>query len=249
MCKAAFFPCILIFIGVLVIYFVLVSRVQQKWMSFHTHMRSPFFRPFLHIGHHRAVSRAPCAVRWPLFFVVVQSLSSLWPRGLQHARLPSLSFAISHSLIKLTSIESVMPADTSSSVVPCFSCLQSFPASGSFPVSRLFTSSGQSIRASALASVLPVNIQDWFPLGLTGLISLLSRGLSRVFSNTTVQKHQFGVQPSLSSNSHMHTRLWKNIYNSVYMLIPISQFIPIPLFPLVTICLFSTSMTLFLFSK
>ena len=77
----------------------------------------------------------------------------------------------------------------SSSVVPFSSCLQSFPASGSFPMSRFFTSSGQSIGTSA--SVLPVNIQDWFPLGWTGLISLQSKGLSRVFSNTTVQKHQF----------------------------------------------------------
>ena len=78
------------------------------------------------------------------------------------------------------------------------SCLQSFPASGSFPMSQFFTSGGQSIRASASASVLPVNIQDWFPLRLTGSISLQSKGLSRVFSNTTVQKHQFfGTQLSL----------------------------------------------------
>ena len=79
----------------------------------------------------------------------------------------------------------------SSSVTPFSSFPQSFPASGSFPMSRLFTSSGQSIGVSALALVLPVNIQDWFPLGWTGLISLLSKGLSRVFSSTTVQKHQF----------------------------------------------------------
>ena len=77
------------------------------------------------------------------------------------------------------------------------SCLQSFPASGSFQMSQFFTSGGQSIGASASVSVLPMNIQDWFPLGLTGLISLRSKGLSRVFSSTTVQKHQFlGVQPS-----------------------------------------------------
>ena len=79
----------------------------------------------------------------------------------------------------------------SSSVIPFSSCLQSFPASGSFPMSQFFTSDGQSIGVSASASVLPVNIQDCFPLGLTGWISLQSRGLSRVFSNTTVQKHQF----------------------------------------------------------
>ena len=83
------------------------------------------------------------------------------------------------------------------------SCLQSFPASGSFLMSQFFASGGQSIEASI--SVLPMNIQDWFPLGLTDLISLQSMGLSRVFSNTTVQKHQFfGTQPSLWSNSHIH---------------------------------------------
>ena len=93
----------------------------------------------------------------------------------------------------------------SSSVVP-FSCLQSFPASGSFPVSQLFTSGGQNIGVSASASVLPMNIQDWSPLGWTGRISLQSKGLSRVFSNTTVQKHQFfDAQLSSQSNSHIHT--------------------------------------------
>ena len=80
---------------------------------------------------------------------------------------------------------------TSHPLSPFSSCLQYFPASGSFPMSQLFTSGGQSIGASALASVLPMNIQGWSPLGLTGLISLLSKGLSRVFSKTTVQKHQF----------------------------------------------------------
>ena len=85
---------------------------------------------------------------------------------------------------------------TISSFVAPFSCLQSFPVSGSFPMSQLFTSGGQSIGASTL--VFPMNIQSWFPLGLTGLISLLSKGLSRVFSSTTVLKHQFfGAQPSL----------------------------------------------------
>ena len=98
------------------------------------------------------------------------------------------------------------------SVAPFSSCLQSFPASGSFPMSQLLTSGGQSIEASASASasasVLPVNIQDWFPLGLTGLISLLSKGVSRVFCRTTVWKHQsFGAQPSLWSNSNVYTWL------------------------------------------
>ena len=93
----------------------------------------------------------------------------------------------------------------SSSITPFFFCLQSFPASGSFPMSWLFTSGGQMIGASASASVLPMNIQDWFPLGLTGWISLKSKGLSRVFSSTTVWKHQFfSTQPLLGSNSHIH---------------------------------------------
>ena len=93
----------------------------------------------------------------------------------------SLSFTFSQSLLKLMSIESVMPSNYLIS-----SCLQSFPASGSFPESQFFASGGQRIGASASASVLPMNIQDWFPLGLTDLIFLLSKGLSRVFSNTTV---------------------------------------------------------------
>ena len=93
-------------------------------------------------------------------------------------------------------------------VSPFSSCLQSFPASGSFPMSWFFTSGGPSIRVSASASVFPINIQDWFPLGLTGLISLQFRGLSRVFSNTTVQKHQFfGAQLSLWSDAHICTWL------------------------------------------
>ena len=90
----------------------------------------------------------------------------------------------------------------SSSVAPYSSCLQSFPASGSFPVSQLFSSGGQSTGASASVSVLPMNIQDWFPLGWTCLISLLSKELSKVFPRTTVQRHQFfGAQPSIWSSS------------------------------------------------
>ena len=94
----------------------------------------------------------------------------------------------SQSLPKLMSIESVMPSNHLISVVPFSSCLQSFPVSGSFPVSPFFTSGSQSIGVSASASVLQMSIQDWSPLRLTGLISLQSKGLSRVFSNTTVQK-------------------------------------------------------------
>ena len=94
----------------------------------------------------------------------------------------------------------------SSSVVPFSSCPQSLPASGSFPLSQPFTCGGQSTGVSASASVLPMNTQDWSPSGWTGWISLQSKGLSRVFSNTTVQKHQFfGTQLSSQSNSHIHT--------------------------------------------
>ena len=92
----------------------------------------------------------------------------------------------------------------SSSVIPLSSCLQSFPASGSFPMSQFFTSGGRSIGVSASTSVLPMNSLGWFLLGWTGQISLQSKGFSRVFSNTTVQKHQFfSSQPSLGSNSHI----------------------------------------------
>ena len=135
--------------------------------------------------------------------------SSLWPPWTAACQ-ASLSFTISWSLLKLMSIESVMwchPGILSS--VACFSsCLQSFPVSRSFPMSWLLSSGGQSIGASTSASALSMNIQGWFPLGLTGFISLWSKGFSRVFSSTTVQKHQFfNAQPSLWSNSHIHTWL------------------------------------------
>ena len=97
---------------------------------------------------------------------------------------------------------------TISSFVVASSCLQSFPTIGSLQMSQLFTSGSQNTGVSASTSALPMNTQDWFPLGWTGWISLQSKGLSRVFSNTTVQKHQFfGTQLSLSSNSHIHTWL------------------------------------------
>ena len=131
-------------------------------------------------------------------FSSVQSLSCVWLFATPWiaACQASLSVTNSRSLFKLMSIKLVM--DFLSSVIPFSSCLQSFPASGSFPMSQFFTSGSQSIGFSALASVLSKNIQDWFPLGWTGWISLQSKGLSRVFSNTTVQKHQFfGTQLSL----------------------------------------------------
>ena len=109
----------------------------------------------------------------------VQLFATPWTAACQ----ASLSSTNSWSLLKLMSIESVMPSNHLISGIPFSSCLQSFPASGSFPMSQFFESGGQSIGASASPSVLPMNIQDWFPLGLTGLISFQSRGLSRVFSN------------------------------------------------------------------
>ena len=117
---------------------------------------------------------------------------SLQTNGLQHARLPCPSpTPRTCSNFKLMSIELVMPSKHLILCCPLLLLPSVFPRSGSFPVSQLFTSGGQSIRVSASPSVLPMNIQDWFPLGWTGWISLQSKGLSRVFSNTTVQKHQF----------------------------------------------------------
>ena len=118
-------------------------------------------------------------------------------------------FPVYHQLPELAQTHAHRVGDAIQQSHPLFSShLQSFPASGSFPMSQFFTSDGQSIAPSASASVPPVNIQDWFPLGLTGLISLLSKRFSRVFSNTTVQKHQFfGIKLSLWSNSHIHTWL------------------------------------------
>ena len=135
---------------------------------------------------------------------------SLWPHGLQHARLPCPSL-FPRVCSNLCPLNLWCHPTISSSVVPFSSCPLSFPASGSFPLSWLFTSCGQSIGASASTSVLPVNIWGWFLLGLTGLISLLSKGFSRVFSSTTMQKSQFfGVHPSLWFNSHIYNDYWKN---------------------------------------
>ena len=116
--------------------------------------------------------------------------SSLRPHGLQHARSPCPSPTPGVNPNSCPLSQWCHPT-ISSSVIPFSSCPQSFPASGSFPMSQLFASGGQSIQVSASTSVLPVNTQDWSPLGWTGWISLQSKGLSRVFSNTTVQKHQF----------------------------------------------------------
>ena len=130
---------------------------------------------------------------------------SLRPHELQHARPPCPSPSPGVHSDSHPSSPWCHPA-ISSSVVPFSSCPQSLPASESFPMSQLFTWGGQSTGASALASVLPKNTQGWSPSEWTGWISLQSKGLSRVFSNTTVQKHQFfGIQLSSQSNSHLHT--------------------------------------------
>ena len=136
--------------------------------------------------------------------------NSSQPHGLQHTRLPSISLTPGASSNSCPSSRWCYPT-ISSSVIPFSSCPQSFPASGSLPMSRFFTSGGQRIGSSVSASVLPMNIQDWFPLGLSGFISLQSKGLSRVFSSTTVQKHQFSIAqllygPTLTA-IHDH---WKN---------------------------------------
>ena len=130
---------------------------------------------------------------------------SLWLHELQHARTlcPSPTPGV-HSDSRPSS--QWCHSAVSSSVVPFSSCPQSLPASESFPMSQLFAWDGQSTGVSALASFLPKNTQNWSPLGWTGWISLQSKGLSRVFSNTTVQKHQFfGTQLSSQSNPHIYT--------------------------------------------
>ena len=130
--------------------------------------------------------------------------SSLQPHELQHTRPPCPSPTPKVHPNSCPSSQWCHPA-ISSSVIPFSTCSQSLPASGYFPMSQLLAWGGQSIGVSASALVLPMNSQDWYPLGWTGWISLQSKGLSRVFSNTTVQKHQFfSAQLSLQSNSHIH---------------------------------------------
>ena len=137
--------------------------------------------------------------------------NSLRLHGLQHARL-SCPSSTPGGCLNSFSLSWWCHPTILSSVIPFSSCLQSSPASGSFLVSQFFPSGGQSIGASASASVLPMNIQDWFPLEWTGLISLQSKGFSRVFSSITVQKHQlFGAQPSLWFKFHIQTWLLKKL--------------------------------------
>ena len=146
--------------------------------------------------------------------VVLQfsSVTQLCPTLCNPMECSTPGFPVHHQLLEFTQTHVHLSRwchpTISSSVVPFSSCLQSLPASGSFPMSQFFTSGGQSIAVSASASFLPMNIQDRFHSGLTGLISLLSKELSRVFSSTTVRKHPFfSAQPYLWSNSHLHIGL------------------------------------------
>ena len=145
--------------------------------------------------------------------VQLSSVAQSWPTLFDSMDCSTPGFPVHHQLLEAYSnscpLSQWCHPTISSSVIP-FSCLQSFPASGSFPMSQFFESNCQSGGALASASVLPMNIQDWFTSGLTGFISLQSKGLSGVFSNTTVQKHQFfSAQPSLWSNFYFHTLLWE----------------------------------------
>ena len=144
----------------------------------------------------------------------------LWPGGLQHARLTCPAPTPRACSNSYPSSRWCHPT-ISSSVVP-FSCLQSFPASGSFPMSQFFALGGQNIGVSAATSVLPVNIQDWFPLRMTGLIFLQSKGLSRVFSNITVQKHQF-FDAHFSRVDHSWNLLWVESFVLCDWLISLSK--------------------------
>ena len=147
---------------------------------------------------------------WPIFSSVQFSHSvmfnSLRPHGLQHTRppCPSPTPGVYSNLCQMSRW---CHLTISSSVIPFSSCPQSFPASVSFQMSQFFASDGQSIGISA--SVFPINIQDWFPLGFTGWIFLQSRGLSRVFSNPTVPKHQFSIISSISNPSPLSKDLWE----------------------------------------
>ena len=157
----------------------------------------------------------PLSILSTEFSSVTQLYPAIWD-PMNHST-PGLP--VHHQLLEFTQThvhwvgDAIQPSHPN--ITPFSSCPQSFPASGSFLMSQLFASGGQNIGVSASTSVLPMNIQDWFPLGLTDLISSLSKGLSRVFSNTTVQKHKFfGAQLSSQSNSRIHTWLLEKPQNS-----------------------------------
>ena len=149
-------------------------------------------------------------IAYSVQFSSFQSLSHVWLFATlwTAARQASLAITNSKNYSDSCPLNRWCHPTISSSVAPFSSCLKSFPASGSFPMNQIFLSEGQNIGVSALASVLPMNTQDWPPLGWTGWISLQAKVLSRVFSNTTIQKHQFfGAQLSLQSSSRIYTWL------------------------------------------
>ena len=191
------------------------QRVGHDWATFHFHM---LLSQVTQMG-----SSNVCAWLTLLHTVGAYGWQSLYPSSQRVWECEQLLFShsvMSKSVTQWTAAHQAFLSFTisnscplsqwchptiSSSVVPFGSCLQSFPASGSFPMSQLFMSGGQSVRVSASASVLPMNSQDWFPLGLNGWIFLQSKGLSRVFSNNTAKKHQFfSAQISLWSTSPIH---------------------------------------------
>jgi len=180
------------------------------WVTFHC-ICEPHLLDHLSVNEHLVCFQVMAIINSAALNVVEFSCSvmsdSLRPQGLQHARPPCPS-ATPRTCSHSCPLSRWCHPTISFSHIPFSSCLQSFPASGSFPKSQLFASGGQTTGVSALASVLPKKSQGWSPLGWTGWISLQSKGLSRVFSNTTVQKHQFfGAQLSSQSNSHIHTWL------------------------------------------
>ena len=143
---------------------------SRKWQHTPVYLAGKFHGQRSLVGYSSSLQFSPSVM-----------FDSMWPHGLQHAKF----------LCPSCPLGQWCHPTVSSSVTPFSSCLQSFPAAGAYPVSQFFTSGGQSIGVSASASVLPMNIQDWFPSGRTSWISLQSKGLSRVFSNTAVQKYQF----------------------------------------------------------
>ena len=186
--------------------FKILSQVLKEWFKHQTWWETCFLFDLhtlslinlLLLSFYISITNITCKPEtWSTFLdhtlSSVQSLGCVWffVTPWTAARLASPSITNSQSLLKLMSIKSVMPSNHLILCCPLSSCLQSFPASGSFPRHQFFASRGQSIQVSASTLVFPMNIQNWSPLGGTGWISLQSKGLSRVFSNTTVQKHQF----------------------------------------------------------
>ena len=199
------------------------SRLNKSlpfWICLFSHACGPFWKIYnrthllssnLHIStSHLIISASTSSVSScssQSLNLYVQLFENQWTTAYQ----ASLSITNSWNLLKLMSIESVILSKCLILCCPFSSCPQSFPASGSFQMSQIFTSHGQSIGFSVSASALSMNIQNWFPLGWTGWISLKSKGLSRVFSNTIVQKHQFfDAWFSIQSNFRVHNDYWKN---------------------------------------